>query len=394
MTAAHPIHRAWLSTGGTGAQNYDEFADESKITRIIEANPTSILAVEMPDRTPEAIAAELDFDASLPGAAERLAALQETGRFTAVDDVAVAYRISGADHEAYGLFCMIDTQEISTSASEPGRVIRNEDVFIAKVKQRAALNRTLSHLLSPVLLVQNAETDRLHAALKEACQGEPAVSDVDDAGRVHEIWPVTGERQAELLALAGGGELIVADGNHRSLAAQVGELPRFLAVVTTPSSLTIDPYHRLVAELPIDGEHLIAELELRGAVITKADDFVTPEAGAIALYLDGLSYVVNLPAITGDIVERLDHARVETILFNDILGMDAGDKRITYVGGDYPPSWLREQVDAGRADVAILIAPVAVVDFISVNLQRLKLPRKSTWFTPKARAGLVLADLR
>ena len=394
MTAAHPIQRAWLSTGGTGAQNYDEFADESKITRIIEANPTSILAVEMPDRTPEAIAAELDFDASLPSAAERLAALQETGRFTAVDDVAVAYRISGADHEAYGLFCMIDTQEISTSASEPGRVIRNEDVFIAKVKQRAALNRTLSHLLSPVLLVQNAETDRLHAALKEACQGEPAVSDVDDAGRVHEIWPVTGERQAELLALAGGGELIVADGNHRSLAAQVGELPRFLAVVTTPSSLTIDPYHRLVAEPPIDGEHLIAELELRGAVITKADDFVTPEAGAIALYLDGLSYVVNLPAITGDIVERLDHARVETILFNDILGMDAGDKRITYVGGDYPPSWLREQVDAGRADVAILIAPVAVVDFISVNLQRLKLPRKSTWFTPKARAGLVLADLR
>jgi uncharacterized protein (DUF1015 family) len=29
-----------------------------------------------------------------------------------------------------------------------------------------------------------------------------------------------------------------------------------------------------------------------------------------------------------------------------------------------------------------------------VNLARLKLPRKSTWFTPKARAGLVLADLR
>jgi uncharacterized protein (DUF1015 family) len=34
-----------------------------------------------------------------------------------------------------------------------------------------------------------------------------------------------------------------------------------------------------------------------------------------------------------------------------------------------------------------------VADFVAVNLARLKLPRKSTWFTPKARAGLVLAQL-
>jgi uncharacterized protein (DUF1015 family) len=64
------------------------------------------------------------------------------------------------------------------------------------------------------------------------------------------------------------------------------------------------------------------------------------------------------------------------------------------VGGDYPPEWLAGEVDAGRAELAILIAPVTVADFVAVNLARLKLPRKSTWFTPKARAGLVLADLR
>ena len=76
------------------------------------------------------------------------------------------------------------------------------------------------------------------------------------------------------------------------------------------------------------------------------------------------------------------------------LGLDPGDKRITYVGGDYPPAWLAGEVDAGRAELAVLIAPVTVADFVAVNLARLKLPRKSTWFTPKARAGLVLADLR
>jgi uncharacterized protein (DUF1015 family) len=50
-------------------------------------------------------------------------------------------------------------------------------------------------------------------------------------------------------------------------------------------------------------------------------------------------------------------------------------------------------VDAGRADLAVLIAPVTVDEFVEVNLARQKMPRKSTWFTPKARAGLVLADL-
>jgi len=93
------------------------------------------------------------------------------------------------------------------------------------------------------------------------------------------------------------------------------------------------------------------------------------------------------------VVDNLDHALVERYLFERALGLDPGDKRITYVGGDYPASWLRGEVDAGRAELAVLIAPVTVGDFVDVNLARQKMPRKSTWFTPKARAGLVVADL-
>ncbi|ADD45076.1 DUF1015 family protein [Stackebrandtia nassauensis] len=395
MTAAHPIENAWLSTGGTGAQNYDEYADESRITEIVAAKPTSMLAVEMPDRTPEAVAAGMSFTDCLPAAAERLEALQQTGRFARAGQVVVAYRISGEDRCAYGLFCMVDTDEISTSAEEPGRVIRNEDVFIEKVRQRAALNAQLRHLLSPVLLVQHGKSEELQAALADACVGEPAVTDVDEAGRRHEIWPVApGPKQDLLCELAGGGDLIVADGNHRSLAAQVGELPRFLAVVTTPESVTIQPYHRLLVSAPLTGEALLDALRERGAEVTAVPGPLSTPDGVVHLYLNETVYAVRLPAVEGSIVERLDHARVESVLFNDILGMDAGDKRITYVGGDYPPSWLAEQVDSGSAVAAILIAAVTVEDFISVNLARLKLPRKSTWFTPKARAGLVLADLR
>ena len=51
----HPIKRAWLSTGGTGARNYDEFADDAEITDIIAANPRSALSVEMPHRAPQSV---------------------------------------------------------------------------------------------------------------------------------------------------------------------------------------------------------------------------------------------------------------------------------------------------------------------------------------------------
>jgi uncharacterized protein (DUF1015 family) len=395
MTVVHPISRAWITTGGTGAQNYDEFADDGEITAIIEANPRSALAIEMPHRAPESVGKT--FLACLPDAAARLAEEKADGSYTPAEQVAVLYRISApGEPAAYGLWAMVDTDQISTSADEPGLVIRNEDVFIAKVRERVALAEALHALLSPVLLLQTGKGDELHAALADATDaaGPPAAIDVDQSGRTHAIWIVPpGPLQDDLTALAGGGELVVADGNHRSLAAQTGGLPRFLAVVTTPASVAIQPYNRLVSELPVTD--LVAELTATGARVEELPrPAATPAKGTIELYAGSRSYAVVLPtAEDAPAVENLDHALVERVLLRDALGLDPGDKRISYVGGDYPAEWLRGEVDAGRAELAVLIAPVTVDDFVEVNLERLKLPRKSTWFTPKARGGLVLAQL-
>jgi uncharacterized protein (DUF1015 family) len=114
----------------------------------------------------------------------------------------------------------------------------------------------------------------------------------------------------------------------------------------------------------------------------------------VHLYGRSGAWAVSLPRDpAARVVDNLDHALVERVLFGDLLGLAAGAGQLTYVGGDYPAAWLREQVDAGRADLAVLIAPVTVDDFVAVNLARDKMPRKSTWFTPKARAGLVVAGL-
>ena len=422
MTIVHPIARAWLSAGDpavrTASQNYDEFADDAEITSIIAARPYSALAVEMPHLAPDS--AGVPFSDALPAAARRLARAKAAGGYTASADVAVLYRITPPAGEpaagtAYGVFCMVETDQISTSADEPGLVIRNEDVFLDKVRERVALAEATGHLVSPVLLLQTGRDDALHEALGAACAaaGSPAAVDIDRAGRNHEIWPLpAGAARDELLALAGGGDLVVADGNHRSLAAQVGHLPRFLAVVTTPASVTIQPYNRLVTELPLDPAAFAARLAAAGARLGPATGDEPPPRGVVRLYsAEGWREAVlppapggagsagaaglasSLLAPGGGLVDNLDHALVERVLLGEVLGLDAGDKRITYVGGDYPPAWLTGEVDAGRADLAVLIPPVTVDDFVAVNLARRKLPRKSTWFTPKARAGLVLAEL-
>lgn len=398
MSAVHPISQAWISTGHTGAQNYDEFADDAEITQILRDAPHSALGVEMPHCAPASVGAT--FTEALPAAVERLAAAKAAGAYRPVRQTIGVYRISGRSggSAAHGVFAMVDTAEISTRADEPGLVIRNEDVFLEKVRERVALIQAVDHLLSPVLLLQTEHDAALQDVLGEVTEAAaPDVSDVDQAGRVHEVWAVTDPALvARVCDLAGGGELVVADGNHRSLAAQTAGLRHFLAVVTTPASVDLDPYHRLVSTLPEAVPDLVEALREGGAEVSPLEGptEVPAEPGVVHLHTPTGGYSVRLPVPAGATgVDRLDHAVVETVLVRDLLGWDPGDKRIRYIGGDYPASWLRAQVDAGHAAVAVLIAPVRVDDFVAVNLDRERMPRKSTWFTPKARAGLVLAQL-
>jgi uncharacterized protein (DUF1015 family) len=345
----------------------------------------------MPHRTPPAVAAGRTFAESLDTAAATLVHLQDDGSFRPVEDLVAPYRISGPDGVAYGLFCAVDTGQISTSADEPGLVIRNEDVFAGKVRERTSLTRRLGTQLSPVLLLQTGTGDELHAVLAALIDGlgDPAVTDTDPQGRTHAVWTLPpGPDRDRLLQLAGGGQLVVADGNHRSLSAQEAGLERFLAVVTTPASVRIAPYNRLVTELGVPLDEVLERLRALGATVGGGP----PEQGTFTLYAGGRAYAITLPPAQGNVVDRLDHTVVERVLFGEVLGLAPDDARIRYIGGDYPPDWLAGEVDAGRAAAAVLVAPVSVDDFVAVNLARLEMPRKSTWFTPKARGGLILAE--
>src|SRR5947209_7720525 len=80
--------------------------------------PAGAVAWEMPHRAPDSLG--LPFADALPAAADRLARARSEGRYARHDDIVALYRITGGEGTAYGLWTMVDTDQISTSADEPG----------------------------------------------------------------------------------------------------------------------------------------------------------------------------------------------------------------------------------------------------------------------------------
>ena len=226
MTVVHPIARAWISTGGTGARNYDEFADDAEITEIIAANPASALAIEMPHRAPESLGKS--FADALPDAVARLPAAKADGSYAAGRRRPRCSTASAApDGEpAYGLCRMVDTDQISTCGRRagPGHPQRGRVHREGPRTGRAGRGDRAPALAGTAAADRPRRpscTPRWRGAAEAA--GAPAVTDVDH-GRAHpRVWPVPpATARASCWPLAGGGELVVADGNHRSLAAQTG----------------------------------------------------------------------------------------------------------------------------------------------------------------------------
>lgn len=409
-TFLHRIDEGWVAADGTvGGRNYDEYVDDADIAATLRRRPDSIVALDLPHHTAEASAAGLDFTASLPLAATLLQSLKDTGRYapTEADQGLYAYEMREADgHVVRALVGLVRSEEFSSSADEPGRILRNEDVFAAKVTERRSHIETLGHLLSPVLLIPGQEQqsyedllDALFAVLPPA----PLVADTDERGVTHRLWPVDTD-PAKIGQLLDRIVFLVADGNHRSLAAQLSGSPWCLVVVASAEGLRIEPYNRLLRLGDITAEELRARIDAIGVDLTAvssprtdgaADTGETDSAQpADHLYLgEGQWYRIGWPEATAqsDAADRLPHSLAERHLFGAALSLEPFAPQIQYVGGRDKVDYLVSEVDAGRATAALLLRAVTIEEFTAINAARSQMPRKSTWFMPKARAGLVIA---
>ncbi|MFF0149618.1 uncharacterized protein (DUF1015 family) [Amycolatopsis sulphurea] len=378
-TWVRPIRRGWVVRGEVPGPDVDEFAEPDAVTAAL-ASPAgagdTLLAAQHPARTPAALAAGLDPVAAVPQARAMLARLRAE-HYRALSGFVAAYRIDGG--AVSGLQCLVDIRGLNAGIAH---VRHTEEVYPEVVAERAAVLAGLGCATSAALLVPVNDGVALTEAVDAAAAGRPDVCTVDHAGRVHEVWVVpSGPVQEHLLQAASAADLLVADGNHRVAAAEAtGSL---LALITAGPRLAIEPIHRVLTGTGFTADQLAKAWQEAGLTVTSSADRTPPRVPGTAVVLAGETVLhVRLPD-GGPLV--IDHEVVERVLFAQALGLpvDGPHLRPLMAGRPVPE----------EADAVVQLAPVPFETVRAVHAAGRRMPRKATYFTPKPRGGLVLADL-
>lgn len=392
MTAwARAIDTGWLVRDEVPGPGVDEFAEPAEVTEALAAVPAgqdTLLAVQHPHRTPAARAAGLSLAAALPAARETLDRLCAKD-YRRVDRVVAAYRAAGSDGVAEGVLCVVEPAAVDPDGTL--RVRPGEQVYPEVVAERAAVLAGLGCATSAAMLVPVHEGARLTEAVRMVigAAGEPSAAAVDPGGNEHLLWLLgPGGAQDRLLAEVRRGPLLVADGNHRVAAAERAG-GGLVALVTAGPDLHIGAIHRALAGTGLGTAELAAAWRGCGLTVTETADPVGPETPGtvvvrpIARPADpGL--VVRLPDGHGP-RPRIDHELVEHVLLAEALGLDPAGEHVRALPEGHPAE--------RDVDVLLRLAPVPYADVLAVHEQGRRMPRKATYFTPKPRSGLLLADL-
>ncbi|HVW43535.1 MAG TPA: DUF1015 family protein [Amycolatopsis sp.] len=291
-----------------------------------------------------------------------------------VRDVVVAYEVDGRDGTARGVLCLIDPTAVDS------HVWHSEEVYPRIVAERAAALLGLGRATSAALLVPVAEGEALTAAVGESVGSrEPQVRTTDAGGRTHRLWLL--EDHADLLTAVQRRQLLVADGNHRVAAATSADLP-LLALVTAGPDLRIGAIHRALTGTGLRVAELAAAWRRAGLTVREQADPSPPAEPGTVTVPGGL--VVDLPA-SGEPLPRIDHGLVERVLIAGALGIDPE--------GPHVRAMPEGRVPGPDVDALLQLAPVPFADVLAMHEQGRRMPRKSTYFTPKPAAGLLIADL-
>lgn len=287
-----------------------------------------------------------------------------------------------------------------------GVVLPHEDVMPAPVEDRTVLMRTTETNLEPILLVHEG-TDRLAELVDDSTRGTPLADFVALDGSCHRLWAITAADCHRAIGdeLAGGTALI-ADGHHRYAAYLAlqralrdpalpdGASPwdHGLAMLVDQRShaLRVGPIHRSVAAMTI--------ADLQDLADERTDELeLLPdrEAAFAALPAGGRTDLVSFVVSDGHVWGVLRTPRTHPV--------DAGVLHETLL-----PAWgvAEEQVGyhhsldqalgatSRAAGLVVAVSPPTLSEVMAVSARGIRMPRKSTSFSPKPRMGVVMRDLR
>ena len=333
---------------------------------------------------------------------DRLQKWRDKGALRVDDEPALyVYEYTAEQATVRGLIGLVGLR-----TEDEGVVLPHEDVMPAPVEDRTVLMRTTETNLEPILLVHEG-TDRLAGLVDDATRTAPLADFVALDGSCHRLWAITAPDYHRAIGeeLAGGTALI-ADGHHRYaayLALQQalreptlpdGDSPwdHGLAMLVDQRShaLRVGPIHRSVAAMTIaDLQDLADE---RGDEV----DLHPDREAAFAALGEGVrvqqaSFVVSDGHAWGVLRTPRTHPVDAGVLHETLLpAWGVAEEQVGY----------HHSLDqalgatARAAGLVVAVSPPNLAEVMAVAARGVRMPRKSTSFSPKPRMGVVMRDLR
>lgn len=373
------------------APPYDVLSD-ADLDALGAQHPRNIVHVDVPR--------ERDGEGRYGAAAERLRAWVRDG--TMVYDSQPSFTVyrmaftdeTGRRREISGVLGGLEVVDEGA-----GGVLPHERTTPKAKTDRLDLTRATQANLSPVWGLSLA--GGLTELLVE--RAEPVGSFTDADGVTHTVERLDDDRRVRAIAeLVGGSDVVIADGHHRYAISRTYRDERRAAANGAAGSwdltltyvnelvaeqLSVAAIHRLYTEINVDELHraLSGSFDLTPAgEVTPSTTLSMLERGALCLVDSngiGTYLAPRSQAFTG--VRDLDSARLEHALATT-------PHTVAYQHG---VSNVLAALRDGTATAAILIRPVPVSEIRRTAHERLLMPPKSTFFTPKLKTGLVIRSV-
>ncbi len=339
----------------------------------------------------------------------------------------VSFEHDGKTMTRTGIIGIVRLQPFSDSI-----ILPHEQTFSKVKSERFKLISTCRANFSPVFSIFSDKSGILPLLQSQCISSEPLISVTDDAGHLHKVWRITDHEVCSRISMAlADRRLFIADGHHRYETAlayrdwlrEHGEIGNehpanfimmYMSAVEDPGLLIL-PVHRLLADPP----HGVPEdLEKKAAsffAIEKIEisvDFTAARYAfekrlrelknkhAFGLYVSGMdSFLILLPLphctyrlrkIPAPLRE-LDVTYLTYLFLMDTLGYTPetldDEGAIKYVSS---LDTAVKAVDSGMAPIACILNPVTNEQVRKVAASGRTMPRKSTYYHPKALSGLVI----
>lgn len=376
--------------------------DPARRAALLDRDPDNVVAVVLPDPTPEGYAA----------AAQQLDEWVTAGTFAVDTDPALyVYEMTEADgHVTRGLIGAVELRD-----PDDGVILPHENTMAGPVADRLSVMTATGTDLEPIYLVYDG--GGAASALVAGADSREADIDTVSDGTRHRVWIVTDPDEHRAVADdLSSRHALIADGHHRYATYRerqareraehgVGPWDRGLALLVDTSAYgpQVHPIHRVVTGRTF--ADAVSRLEQHAEVRSVPDASAAladlpADGGFAAVLTDGTAHVEvrdvdgALARMTGDLSDVAALADLDvSVLHRTIVQV------IWELPDDVDTVGYAHDVDEAldhatrRGGFAVLLRPTPVADVAAVAAAGARMPRKSTLFTPKPASGVVMRRL-